>query len=169
MLRRALFRITATLPCRLIKLNDKSYLERYYVGRLFGLVWYLHRFVSSDDERAVHDHPWSWSASLILVGGYLEERVRYLVGPGDGWKSDMRRMFPGRLNIIRARDFHRVIKPKPDTWTLFCHRYWSKEWGFLERADDMLIYHQPYESRANKEWWRTAKIGRDTPRESFSR
>lgn len=36
---------------------------------------YYHVLESSDDDRALHDHPW-WSFSLVLSGGYLEERIR---------------------------------------------------------------------------------------------
>lgn len=35
----------------------------------FGLC--VHRFLRSDYERALHDHPW-WFLSLVLAGGYVE-------------------------------------------------------------------------------------------------
>lgn len=41
--------------------------------RPFGLSFYLHCFVRSDDDRALHDHPWNF-ASLILFGEYNEHR-----------------------------------------------------------------------------------------------
>jgi len=33
---------------------------------------YLHRFLRSDDDRAVHDHPWDNRSWMILDGEYLE-------------------------------------------------------------------------------------------------
>ena len=32
---------------------------------------FVHRFTASDDERALHDHPWPW-LTVILSGQYLE-------------------------------------------------------------------------------------------------
>ena len=59
MIRRALFRYTARRPCRLIDIEGRPYLERYYLGSLFGVTAYLHRFVGYDSDREVHDHPWT--------------------------------------------------------------------------------------------------------------
>ena len=49
---------------------------------------YLHLFIRPDEERAIHNHPWLWSASLILVGGYTEERLHR------NGQTFMRRMNP---------------------------------------------------------------------------
>lgn len=51
------------------------YLRRWYViprNRVMNI--YLHHFLRSDDDRALHDHPW-WFASLILKGAYWEHRA----------------------------------------------------------------------------------------------
>lgn len=45
---------------------------------------YLHEFLRSDDDRALHDHPWH-SLSIVLSGGYWEHRPngsRTWYGPG---------------------------------------------------------------------------------------
>lgn len=33
---------------------------------------YLHLFLRSDDDRALHDHPWLFNASVLLEGNYIE-------------------------------------------------------------------------------------------------
>lgn len=75
MMSKLLFKLTARLPCRLIQLDSGPYLERYYLGTLLGVTFYLHRFVSSDTERHLHNHPWGWGRALVLAGGYVEESV----------------------------------------------------------------------------------------------
>ena len=168
MIARALFNLTAALPCRFIDLDSKRYLERYWVGQLLGWTFYLHRFVSGDDERQVHDHPWSTSFALVLSGGYLEERLLALC-PDYGWLSTHRRMFPGRVNVIRARDFHRVTRPRLETWTLFAHGPRVKSWGFYSRHSDVrsVLYHQPYDTAAVKDWQLRAPLGRNANRTPF--
>lgn len=168
MIARALYALTARLPCRFIDLDGKPYLERYWLGRVFGWTFYLHRFVSGDDERHVHDHPWGTALALVLAGGYTEERLTALC-PDYGWLCDYRGMFPGRVNVIRARDFHRVTRPALETWTLFCHSPRVKSWGFYSRHTDVhaVLYHQPFDVAATKDWQLTAPLGRDAGRAPF--
>src|ERR1700756_4330698 len=48
------------------------YLRRWHViprNRWFNI--YLHHFLRSDDDRALHDHPW-WNCSILLRGRYVE-------------------------------------------------------------------------------------------------
>ena len=61
-------------PHQVIGDGDTPYLRRWYIiPRNPVLNVYLHQFLRSDDDRALHDHPW-WFASLILKGGYYEHR-----------------------------------------------------------------------------------------------
>jgi hypothetical protein len=51
---------------------SNPYLLRWWViprNRVFNI--YLHKILRSDDDRALHDHPW-WNMSIILKGGYVE-------------------------------------------------------------------------------------------------
>lgn len=49
-----------------------DYLRRWWVLPRNDLAnVYLHEFRASDDDRAMHDHPWS-STSVILFGSYIE-------------------------------------------------------------------------------------------------
>ncbi|MBT5229746.1 MAG: hypothetical protein HOM11_05660 [Methylococcales bacterium] len=164
MIRRFLFYWSAKLPCRQITVEGKPYLERYYLGKVLGLTFYLHRFVDDDDERAVHDHPWTWALALILCGGYQEERVLYM-DPNKGWHSIHRTMFPGRLNVIRPNDFHRVRHPKINTWTLFFHTKKMKDWGFLEKVEPQgILYNSHRPSGKHTNWWEDAPVGKDANR-----
>ena len=70
-----LYRVSARLPCRFIDGEQgEPYLERYYPCGAFGWHAYLHRFVDSDPDRGVHDHPGNRAVSLVLSGGYDEQR-----------------------------------------------------------------------------------------------
>ena len=162
-----LYRFAGRLRYRLISIAGRPYLERHFLFKRFGMTAYLPHFVSGDDERNVHDHPWLWAFSVILAGGYTEERLRWF-DPDCGFALDLRRMFPLRINIIGPRAFHRIIKPKPGTWTLFVHGPRVKRWGFLEHCaryaagqDRSMVYHetvyrQPYTAGESRDWIYTA-------------
>ncbi|MEA3274035.1 MAG: hypothetical protein U9Q81_01780 [Pseudomonadota bacterium] len=75
MIERLLYRISARRPCRFIDGEQgEPYLERYYLFGALGWHAYLHRFVDSDPDRGLHDHPWNRALSLVLSGGYEELR-----------------------------------------------------------------------------------------------
>ena len=165
---RILYRLTAGLRCRLIRSDGRPYLERYYVGRLLGATVFLHRFVASDGDREVHDHPWRWSFAWVLTGGYREERLRHL-DPEQGWVSVLRRVGAGRINVLRASSFHRVLDPEPETWTLFVHGARIKQWGFLEPVPQGAgAAYRPATAVDGGDWKRTAPHGRDAGREPLA-
>ncbi|MCG7592439.1 hypothetical protein [Mycobacterium sp. PSTR-4-N] len=59
-------------PHQIIGGADDPYLLRWYViPRNPLLNVYVHKFCRSDDDRALHDHPW-WFVSLMLRGQYDE-------------------------------------------------------------------------------------------------
>jgi len=62
---------------------------------------YLHRFLRSDDDRALHDHPWA-SLSVILMGAYVE----HTIAAGGVHHRDLRR--PGDMVARGAHAAHRV-------------------------------------------------------------
>lgn len=152
MIRRILFWITGSRPARLIKLDGRPYLERYYVGTLLGYHFYLHRFVRDDHERHVHDHPWKKAFSLVLAGQYIEQR---------GYVSDRIRVKGIRVrwfNFIQrlpgSHCVHRITGTQPETWTLFFHGPWDYEWGFYTIDDQGHYEYTPYKiDRAKKYWW----------------
>lgn len=101
---------------------------------------FLHKFHRSDDDGALHNHPWKWSVSLILAGGYSEER-RHVTEkmcdmhekPHIVWRVKRREVLPFSLNVIRADDFHRVDLLEKDCWSLFLAGPKSQSWGFWDR------------------------------------
>jgi hypothetical protein len=153
MIRRLLIALTARLPAREISDGSGPYLERYYVGTVFGMRVYLHRFVASDPDRGLHDHPWRWAFSLILAGWYIEQRR-------DG--NHVRRW----LNLLSGDTFHRVVKPEGarDIWTLFVHGGRIKTWGFLRAIDGGAVF-EPYsyarDAGEDQRWWEFAPTGQE--------
>jgi hypothetical protein len=54
--------------------ENTPYMHRWHVirrNRFFNI--YLHKFFRSDDDRALHDHPWP-NLSILLDGSYYEHR-----------------------------------------------------------------------------------------------
>lgn len=112
-------------PSAVIGGRDNPYLIRWYViPRNRFLNVYLHEFRRSDDDRALHDHPW-WSVSLSL--NYAMEEVYR----GWGGKERWRKVKPGSLVFRRARFAHRMIVRYPGALTLFITGPRLREWGFL--------------------------------------
>jgi hypothetical protein len=114
-----------------IKRDGRPYLRRYFaagwaphVRRRVKAAIFLHHFVSSDGADQVHSHPWLWSASLILVGGYREIRCSR-----DGTQTT-RVYQPGDVNLLTADDRHRVELLENDCWTLFMAGPYVKPWEF---------------------------------------
>lgn len=164
-----LYWIAGFLPCRIIDHEGQSYLERYYLFTLLGWRFYLHRFVGSDPDGSLHDHPWSRAYSVILSGWYWEHT-----------RSGARRVC--WFNSLTGDTFHRVVLPqvhpmfpqdgvKP-CWTLFFHREkYVKEWGFWRSAGftskGVSAEFYPYIRRRDDErpdWWKRVPKGRDEPR-----
>ena len=118
---------------REIERYGRPYLDRYelagytpgYSGpRIPSL--YLHHFLASDPREETHSHPWGWSASLILAGGYREHRCT-----PDGAET-IRELRPGDLNVIHAADRHRVTLLGDECWTLFLAGRYAQPWHFYE-------------------------------------
>lgn len=126
---RALFALSGWLKAKAIKgPNGEPYLERYMLARWGDRALFLHRFLASDPDRGLHDHPWDSSASLIVCGGYQEKRL--VKKNGKIWMV-VRDLKAGDVNRIRGNDFHQVVlKPKTPAWTIFYHGPRVKTWGF---------------------------------------
>ncbi|UIJ43695.1 hypothetical protein LZK98_11400 [Sphingomonas cannabina] len=64
---------------------DNPYLRRWWiVPRNASANVYLHEILRSDDDRALHDHPWP-NTSIVIEGRYVEHTPegRFMRGPGD--------------------------------------------------------------------------------------
>lgn len=160
------------LPERVIEREDgKVYLRRYYLlgnpevlekyfppgsrprwwQRPFA-GWkktaYLHRFESSDIDEELHDHPWS-AASLILAGGYLEERLVPRSGSGSFVDRFPRR--PGAVVRLEPGTYHKVLLFEDDCWSLIVVGERSKSWGFWNpRTSEYLPWKEHAARRASR-------------------
>lgn len=115
---------------RLIEVGGDPYLLRLYLMHwkrdlLPGV--FLHCFLRGDNDRDLHNHPWKWALSVILTGGYVEERR------DDAGEVHRRTVRPGAVNLIRANDFHRVELLDDRCWTLFIAGPRLQQWGFWNR------------------------------------
>lgn len=93
-------------------------LYRYYLLDTRWLGIYLHQLMTSDDDRAMHDHPWSF-VSWLIGGGYTEHTplgVRH------------HRRFAVLLRP--ASWIHRLELEQP-TWTLVVRFRTVRLWGFF--------------------------------------
>lgn len=103
---------------------DAPYMRRWWViprNRFFNI--YLHHFLRSDDDRALHDHPW-WNLSWLLDGEYTE----WTIAPGGVHKSVVRRA--GQFKLRGAKTAHRIELHNGPCWTLFITGPSIREWGF---------------------------------------
>lgn len=68
-------RVTRRAPDLVIGGQARPYLRRWFVlprNPVFNI--YLHHFLRSDDDRALHDHPWA-NCSILLRGTYTEHTI----------------------------------------------------------------------------------------------
>lgn len=88
---------------------------------------YLHEFQGSDDDRALHDHPWS-SCSIILDGWYLEHKPAYADDPAGTTVCNLRDT--GDITLRGPKAAHRIEIMKTPALTLFITGWRRREWGF---------------------------------------
>lgn len=115
-------RLTETRPPN-VRIGP-GYMDRWHLiprNRFFNI--YLHHFLQSDDDRALHDHPW-WNFSYLLSGEYTEHTIsagginhRKLYKAGD-WK------------FRTAKYAHRIELTNGGCWTLFITGPRIRVWGF---------------------------------------
>lgn len=123
------------------------YMRRWWViprNPLFNV--YLHNVLRSDDDRALHDHPWV-NLSLILAGGYAEVTPPGGLSPLQAAQlelADRRVLLPGALRWRGPRSAHRLelipnicwpgtdhdVRATPAVWTLFITGPRLRAWGF---------------------------------------
>ena len=96
------------------------------VGRIGELLpnVYLHQFLRSDDDRALHCHPWA-NVSILLRGTYVEHTIAAGGIENREWLivGDYRIRWSGRLA-------HRIELVGTECWTLFITGPRYREWGF---------------------------------------
>lgn len=127
--------------------DGEPYLTRVLTPRVFGYRLMLHNIHKPDNEQHPHNHPWRHSWSLILTGGYWDERVI----DHDTAVTGLRIFDAGDINPIDATDFHRIDCVYENTWTLFLAGERVQDWGFLVAPGRVLNRKQYCEWKAQKE------------------
>lgn len=104
--------------------NDDPYLRRWWLiprNRFFNI--YLHHFLRSDDDRALHDHPW-WNLSVLLDGRYVEHTI------AAGGVNVRTLRCAGQMKFRNAESAHRIELTDGPCWTFFVTGPRIREWGF---------------------------------------
>lgn len=125
LLRKIHQRVDPTGPDQVIGDWHRPYLLRWFLlpkNRFLNV--YLHRFMRSDDDRALHDHPWV-NCSFLLEGEYTEHRI--LAG---GIHTKVIRRAGSFCLRPSGRIAHRVELHAGSCWTLFITGPKYREWGF---------------------------------------
>lgn len=152
-------RLAQATPYFPIHNKDKTvYMNRWWV--IFPRRWQgeygarVQEICTSDDDRAVHDHPWPfWS--IILKNGYFEIlhvftdceqawAAANMLGLEWKWERQTgkyvvgRRLRPGQVNVNKPGTYHRLRlledfdgNPIPATTLFITGPRTGKSWGFL--------------------------------------
>jgi hypothetical protein len=122
---RIINKVTRRAPDFIIGGADDPYLLRWFViprNRIFNI--YLHKFIRSDDDRALHDHPWT-NLSILLRGCYVEHTIASggcnvaIKRVAGEWKLRLLGTFAHRLELVDG-----------PCWTLFITGPRYRAWGF---------------------------------------
>ncbi|MET4341987.1 hypothetical protein [Bradyrhizobium sp. RT9a] len=111
-------------PDVLIGKPGDTYMRRWWViprNRFFNI--YLHHFLRSDDDRALHDHPW-WNASILMEGRYTEHTI------AAGGVNQRKEYVAGDVKLRGAKYAHRVELTSGPCWSLFITGPNLRAWGF---------------------------------------
>lgn len=115
--------------------NKPVYMERWWLVKNRFISIYLHRIWRSDDDRALHDHPWM-NFSLLLDGAYREHRIL------NGGIHTLDHYQEGDMKVRWTGKYaHRLQLHESGSWgtekpvtTLFITGPIQRRWGF--HADD---------------------------------
>lgn len=116
----------------------------------FGIAVRIHEILRSDDDRALHDHPWPY-LTVILSGGYYEHTVDAF-GELSTWHG------PGDV-LYRSADFRHRLELFRPFWfgvgahdararipavTLFITGRWQQSWGFFPGTGETKVSPKVY-------------------------
>lgn len=116
-------RVKKRSPDFVIGDGDVPYLRRWWLiprNRFFNI--YIHEFLRSDDDRALHDHPWPWM-SYLVEGNYTEHTIK------EGGVHQRTEYEEGSLRCHLPKFAHRIEIDKP-VWTIFVTGPKIRAWGF---------------------------------------
>lgn len=96
---------------------DGVLLVRYFLLRVSFLAIFLHHLVESDEDRALHDHPWSF-LTFLFHRGYWEHTPE-----GRFWR-------PRFSLLFRPAEWAHRLELAGPTWTLVFRFRRRRVWGF---------------------------------------
>jgi hypothetical protein len=111
----------------IVNCDRNVYLHRWFVVRTKFLGVFIHKFELSDEDRALHDHPWNFLV-VPLFRGYNEFNAK-----------GVHRVWPIIGTRFRRGTYrHRVelIDGKP-SWSLFFRFRRFRIWGFWPKTGFM--------------------------------
>jgi hypothetical protein len=104
----------------IVNCDRDPYLIRWYILRWKRVGLFLHKFIRSDEDRALHDHPWAFLV-IPIWRGYHEHSV-----------NGVRRVWPligARFRPATYRHRVELIGGRP-SWSLFIRFRRLRDWGF---------------------------------------
>lgn len=106
--------------------NDPYMLRWFWIPRNKWFNVYVHMFLKDDDDRAMHDHP--WSSLSLLCEGYLKEFYKDEATGETKWRL----ISPGEWSYRSSKFAHRLEVPQQflDPITVFITGPRIREWGF---------------------------------------
>lgn len=112
-------------PDFIIGSHEDPYLLRWFViprNRFFNI--YLHEFRKSDDDRALHDHPWV-NFSFLIDGQYTEHTIQ----AGGVHKKELKKAGDFRFRFS-GKFAHRIELSHGYCTTFFVTGPKYRDWGF---------------------------------------
>ena len=116
--------------------DGDPYLHRWYIFRTERVALFLHKFIRSDEDRALHDHPWAFLV-IPIWRGYWEHsqkgkrRVLPIIGT---------RLRPAtyrhRVELLSymfcagTGEWEQYTKIELPAWSLFFRFTRIRDWGF---------------------------------------
>ena len=118
-----------------------TYLRRWFVAPRNAFAnAYLHEFRRSDDDRALHDHPWA-NASYLISGRYIEHTSdgQFLRNAGDFVARPAEALH--RIELIGGAPVISLFTtgPKVREWGFACPNGWVHWREFCDPTDTSAI------------------------------
>ena len=126
----------------IVNCERQPYLHRWYLFRTRRVACFIHKFIRSDEDRALHDHPWDFLV-IPIWRGYIEHSDRPITPPWfranpmhpDNRVAVIRRIWPLISARFRRGEYrHRVelVGGRP-AWSIFFRFSERRTWGFWPR------------------------------------
>ena len=123
---------------------EKRYMKRWVLNLgVFSVR--LHKWICSDDHRALHDHPYCFVV-LVLKGEYED------VTP-----NGVEVLKTGSIRFRHAKHVHTVRVTKSPTWTLLLCGPWVRNWGFYK--DGKFVRREKYFKMFGKHHCDASRLG----------